>query len=176
MHSPTDQTKSLVEALSRPAVVLLRLVFFVLIFYLLLSVAAGLLMPGQEYGRYTVQTEPAQGCADLERDLHAFNTNQVDFRVTPLVDSDAVVDGHRCRLELAGVSEAGVSAAAAPVYEAARAQSLELRYDESIYQPRHGVRETQVIWLLSVLLGAVVLVLRPRRSGGQDGRRGSSAR
>lgn len=168
MQPPPKPKSSVVEALSRPAVVLLRYLFFVLIFYLLFSIAAGLLLPGQEFGRYALLTEPMQSCDDLQRDLTRYNVNQVEFRIEP-AGADAfpaaAADGQVCWLELAGVSEAtGVSAAAAPVYRAAREQTRELlREEEPFYEPRYGGRETLTIWLLSFLLGAVVLVLRMRR-------------
>lgn len=165
MPPPSKKESSIVEALSRPAVVLLRYLFFVLIFYFLLSVAAGLFMPGQEYGRYALLTEPLQSCADLERDLAPFNLNQVEFRVSPAAAQDfpqVSADGTVCWLELAGVSEDGVSPAAAPVYRAARDQTTELLQEERFYQPRYGSRETGLIWLLSLLLGAIVLAARLR--------------
>lgn len=168
MQPPPKPKSSLLEDLSRPAVVLLRYLFFVLIFYLLLSIAAGLLLPGQEYGRYAFLTAPMQSCDDLRRELTRYNVNQVEFRIEPAAAEEfpeAAADGEVCWLELAGVSEAtGVSEAAAPVYLAARDQTRDLlREDEIFYQPRYGGRETLTIWLLSFLLGAVVLFLRMRR-------------
>jgi len=164
MQPPPKQKSGIVETLSRPTVVLLRYLFFVLIFYFLLSVAAGLFMPGQEYGRYALLTEPLQSCAELERDLAPFNVNQVEFRIEPAAaDEFAPADGTMCWLELAGVSEDGVSPAAAPLYRAARERTAELLHEERFYQPRHGGRETQLIWLLSLVLGAIVLARRLRR-------------
>lgn len=166
MQPPAQSKASLVETVSRPMVLVLRYLFFVLIFFLLLSIAAGLLMPGQEIGRYGVLLEPLQTCAEFERDLAPFNVNQVDLRVRQAEPGEferAVAGGMLCWMDIAGVSEAEVSAEAAPVHLAARESVADILTEEYFYEPRHGRRETQWIWLLSLLLGAVFLGARLRR-------------
>ncbi len=167
MQPPPRKEPGIVEKLSQPAVILLRYLFFVLIFFLLFSILAGLFLPGKEYGRFAFLTEALQTCEDLERDLAPYNVNAVEYRVEPAAGEefpDAVNGGQVCWLELAGVSETeGVSADSAPVYSAARDLTEELLAEEEpFYVPRYGRQETMTIWLLSFLLGAVVLFLRMR--------------
>ncbi|GEM_PF-4439978 len=155
-------------------VVVLRFVFFLLIFYLLLSIAAGLLMPGQKVGRYALVTDIGQTCQDLEERLRPFNVNGVDFRVVPAEMGEIDVElqgGALCWLEISGVPESGVGDAAAPLYDAALGKTTGPLSMERAYQPRYGQVETIAIWLLSFLLAAIVLAARLRKKpeeGGSD--------
>lgn len=165
MH-PNPPPPSLTETISRPLVVVLRFVFFLLIFYLLLSIAAGLLMPGQEVGRHALITESGQTCQDLEERLRAFNVNQVDYRVVPGEMGDMFAElegGALCWLEITGAAESSVGGAAAPLYAAALDQTTGPLGMERAYQPRYGRVESIAIWLLSLLLAASVLAARMRR-------------
>lgn len=156
----------LTERISQPLVIGLRLLFFVLIFYLLLSIAAGLLIPGDELGRYALLTERDQTCEELEARLKAFNVNGVDYRVVPAEAAELAIElegGQLCWLEIMGVSEAGVGDDAAPLYAAALGKTTGPLSMERAYQPRHGRIETIAIWLLSLLLAAIVLAARMRR-------------
>lgn len=172
MQRPPDNHSGLTEAVSRPMVVVLRFVFFLLIFYLLLSIAAGLLMPGQEVGRYALVTEIGQNCEDLQERLQPFNVNGVDYRVIPAEMAEVEVElqgGALCWLEISGVPESGVGAAAAPLYDAAMNKTTGPLSMERAYQPRFGQVETIAIWLLSFLLAAIVLAFRLRKQRQEAG-------
>lgn len=163
---PPPQKPSLVEKISQPMVLVLRYLFFVLAFFLLLSIVAGVFMPGQEFGRYAVSLDVGQSCAALERDLAPFNVNEVSFSVRdaePGDFADLPPGSTVCWLEIAGVSEAGVSPEAAPLDRAARERVSAVLLEEHFYVPRHGQAETRFIWLLSLLLAALALGARLRK-------------
>lgn len=165
MTATPQAPSTLTERLSRPLLVALRLLFFILIFYLLLSIAAGLLMPGQEVGRYALLTERGQSCKDLETRLADFNVNGVDYQVIPAEMAELAIElegGQLCWLEIAGVSGSGVGAEAEPLYDAALNKTTGPLSMERSYHPRHGRVETIAVWLLSLLLAVVVLAARMR--------------
>ena len=166
MQTPPNPP-SMTERVSRHVLVLLRLLFFLLIFYLLFSIAAGLLMPGDVVGRYTVLTEPSESCEALETRLEEFNVNNVSYRVVPAELSELaseVNDGNLCWLEIRGVPERGVGDAAAPLYDAAMRKTDGPLDMDRAYQPRFGQVESLAIWLLSLLLALLVVFGRSRRS------------
>lgn len=170
MQRPPASPPGLTERISRPVVVALRFAFFLLIFYLLLSIAAGLLIPGQELGRYALVTEPGQSCRDLERALQEFNLNQVDYRVVPAEMAELAgefEDGNLCWLEIAGIPAEGVGDAATPLYDAALEKTAGTVSMERAYEPRYGRVESIAIWLVSILL-ALVVIARPRKKAGAD--------
>ncbi|NDY94157.1 hypothetical protein [Wenzhouxiangella limi] len=141
----------------------MKLTFYVLIFYLLFSIAAGLLIPGDVVGRYTLVTEQAASCSDLENRLESFNVNDVRYRVVPADITelaDEVADGTACWLEIRGVPDSGVGDAAAPLYEAALRMTDGPLSIERAYQPRFGQAETVAIWLLSILLAVLIIFSR----------------
>ena len=154
------------EQISRYLVVVLRFVFFLLIFYLLLSIAAGLFMPGEVVGRYTLQTEQGETCAELESRLQDFNVNQVSYRVIPAditEPADGAGNGQLCWLEISGVPEQGVGSEATSLYEAALRKATGPLEVQRAYQPRFGQAESIAVWLISLLLAAVVMFARRRR-------------
>ncbi len=170
MHPP-PQPPTRTERISRQVMVILRFVFFLLIFYLLLSIAAGLLIPGDVVGRYTLMTERGESCSDLETRLQAFNVNQVRYRVVPGAIGelgDEVGNGTLCWLEIKGVPENGVGDAAAPLFEAAVRKADGPLDIQRTYQPRFGQVESIAVWLLSGLL-ALVISLRRSRQSDKDG-------
>ncbi|MGY6555482.1 MAG: hypothetical protein ACXIUM_13285 [Wenzhouxiangella sp.] len=144
----------------------MRYLFFVLVFFLLLSIVAGLFMPGKEFGRYAVALNVGQSCEALERELLPFNVNQVSFGVREADADDfdgAPVSVPVCWLEIAGVSEAGMSAEAAPVHAAALERVTAVLQEDRFYLPRYGQAETRLVWLLSLLLAALALGARLRK-------------
>ncbi len=166
MQKP-NQSPSRTESISRHLVVVLRVVFFFLIFYLLLSIAAGLLIPGEVVGRYTLLTETNESCADLEDRLQEFNVNEVRYRVVPAEVGELageIGDGTLCWLEIKGVPENWVGDAATPLYDAALRKANGPLAMERAYQPRFGQVESLAIWLLSLLLAVLVVFGRGRRS------------
>lgn len=168
MYQPAGPP-SITERVSRHLLMAMKLTFYVLIFYLLFSIAAGLLIPGDVVGRYTLVTEQAASCSDLENRLESFNVNDVRYRVVPADITelaDEVADGTACWLEIRGVPDSGVGDAAAPLYEAALRMADGPRSVERAYQPRFGQAETIVICLLSILLA--VLILYSRRPSKTD--------
>lgn len=163
---PPPKKPSLVEKISQPMVLVLRYLFFVLAFFLLLSIVAGVFMPGQEFGRYAVTLDAGQSCQALQRDLAPFNVNEVSFAVREAETGefeDVPVGSAVCWLEIAGVSEAGVSPEAAPLYGAARERVSAVLLEERVYVPRYGQAEPRFIWLLSLLLAAMALGARLRK-------------
>ncbi|MEE4639647.1 MAG: hypothetical protein V2J42_12995 [Wenzhouxiangella sp.] len=139
----------------------MKLTFYVLIFYMLFSIAAGLLMPGDTVGRYALVT--AATCSELEDELEAFNPNNVRYRV---VSADAIEragqaeQGMACWLEIRGLPDSGVGDAATPLYDAALRMADGPLSVERAYQPRFGQAETRTIWLVSLLLAVLILFLR----------------
>ena len=165
MQTP-PQSPNRTEQVSRHVVVVLRFVFFLLIFYLLLSIGTGLLMPGDVVGRYTLLSQGEETCAELERRLEEFNVNGVSYRVVPADMSEMAEqagEGSLCWLEIRGVPESGVGDAAAPLYDAALRKTEGPLDVQRAYQPRFGQVESIGVWLISVLLAAIVMFTRRRR-------------
>jgi hypothetical protein len=151
MTSPDGSTK-MSEQLSIYLLVLMRVVFLTLLLYLVFSIAAGLLMPGEVVGRYALVVNEPGDCADLEQPLNAANVNNVRFDISPadIAQLPEGMAGSSCWLEIRGVPDSGVGDAAQPLYDAALGLAngpLTVKRD---YQPRFGEAETLVIWLLSI--------------------------
>ncbi len=169
MRNPSDPPAT-TQRVSHHLLMAMKLTFYVLIFYLLFSIAAGLLIPGDLVGRYTLLIDGAESCSDLDDSLQEFNVNGVDYRVVPADITelaDEVGDRTACWLEIRGVAESGVGDAAAPLYEAALRMADGPVSMERAYQPRFGQTETWSIWLLSILLAVVIVVARRPRTDDQ---------
>ncbi|MFP4278279.1 MAG: hypothetical protein ACOC0Q_02190 [Wenzhouxiangella sp.] len=163
MSDPSANQPRLSERFSIYLLVMMRVVFITLLFYLLFSIAAGLLMPGEVVGRYTLVAEPGVSCSEFEERLEAFNVNNIRYRVVPADITelaDEVADGTACWLEIRGVPDSGVGDAAAPLYEAATNMADGPLSIQRAYQPRFGQAETIAIWLLSILLAVLIVFLR----------------
>jgi hypothetical protein len=163
MRDPTA-SPGMIERVSVHLLMVMKLTFYVLIFYMLFSIAAGLLIPGDIVGRYALVT--TSSCSDLEGELEAFNVNSVRYRV---VSADAmelageVEQGTACWLEIRGLPDNGVGDSAAPLYDAALRLADGPLSVERAYQPRFGQAETWTIWLVSLLLaGLILFVNRPK--------------
>ena len=152
------------ERVSIYLLVLMRVIFLTLLLYLVFSIAAGLLMPGEVVGRYALVADDLDNCTALEQQLDSANVNNVRFGVEPadiaeLPEGIAVTS---CWLEIRGVSDSGVGDLAKPVYDTALELTDGPLTVEREYQPRFGEAETLIIWLLSVGL-ALVWVFASRR-------------
>jgi len=146
------------ERLSIYLLVLMRVVFLTLLMYLVFSIAAGLLIPGDVVGRYALVVQNPETCASLEDQLAPANVNQVRFDVSPadLPElADGLSDASICWLVIRGVPESGVGDAAQPLYDAALGLTEGPLTIERNYQPRFGDFETLVIWLASLLLAGI---------------------
>lgn len=160
MRDPSA-SPGMTERVSRQLLMVMKLTFYVLIFYMLFSIAAGLLIPGELVGRYSLVT--AQGCSELESELEAFNPNNVRYRVVPadLTELAGQIEvDTACWLEIRGVADNGVGDAAVPLYEAALAMTEGPLSVERAYEPRFGQAETWTIWLVSFLLAVLILFVR----------------
>jgi len=164
MANPDGSTK-VSEQLSVYLLVLMRVVFLTLLLYLVFSIAAGLLMPGEVVGRYALVVNEPDSCADLEQSLDTANVNNVRFDVAPadIAQLPEGMAGTSCWLEIRGVPDSGVGDAAQPLYDAALGLANGPLTVERGYQPRFGEAETLIIWLLSIgLASAWVFASRGR--------------
>jgi hypothetical protein len=145
--------------------VLMRVVFLTLLMYLLFSIAAGLMIPGDVVGRYALVAQNPESCSGLQQRLTPTNVNNVRFEVTP-ADLPELAEGlsgaSTCWLVIRGVPDSGVGEAAQPLYDAALAMAEGPLTIEREYQPRFGEFETLAIWLISLLL-AVIWVFASRK-------------
>ena len=146
------------ERLSIYLLVLMRVVFLTLLMYLVFSIAAGLLIPGEVVGRYALVVQNPESCADLEDRLTPANVNNVRFDVIP-ADLPQLAEGlsgaSTCWLAIRGVPDSGVGEAAQPLYDAALGMAEGPLTVEREYQPRFGAFETLAIWLVSLLLAGI---------------------
>lgn len=153
------------ESVSIYLLVLMRVVFLTLLMYLVFSIAAGLLIPGDVVGRYALVVQNPDTCSDLEDRLTPANVNRVRFDVGP-ADlpqlTGGLINASTCWLAIRGVPDSGVGEAAQPLYDAALNMADGPLTVERDYQPRFGEFETLAIWLVSLLL-AVIWVFASRK-------------
>ncbi len=163
--SDTNAKLGITERVSIYLLVLMRVVFLTLVMYLLLSIAAGLLIPGDVAGRYALVVQNPATCSSLEDRLTPSNVNNVRFSVTP-ADLPQLAEGisgaSTCWLVIRGVPDSGVGDAAQPLYDAALAMAEGPLMVEREYQPRFGEFETLAIWMISLLL-ALIWVFASRK-------------
>ena len=145
--------------------VLMRVIFLTLVMYLLFSIAAGLLIPGDVVGRYALVVQNPETCSGLQDRLTPSNVNDVTFSVVP-ADLPQLAEGlsgaSTCWLVIRGVPDSGVGDAAQPLYDAALGMAEGPLAVEREYEPRFGEFETLAIWMVSLLL-ALVWVFASRK-------------